>query len=710
MIIDTHRGYIEMLFAFLLTFLIPLTLNAQGEIWVQIENGLFEGIMQPTYQGGFNGAFVDLVDIDSDGDADLSVMQYTGEKTLYRNIRSENGHRWEIDNSYFEGVEDHSGIGYRHRLVDIDQDGDADLFIARSHSLHLYLNIGTGESPIWSLIDTNYQNIETRSYTPFKLTDVDGDGDFDLLIVRSNRISFYENVVVDDKDSLVLRDSDYARNRGAPIWDLEAGDVDGDGDIDLFLDKGFGVWFLENTSTMDTSTWVWSKLQVGLRETFEPPSTLALGDIDKDLDLDFVLGMQVDFLFCIEGCHPEMDLYLSGGGIKFYENIGSTSTPEWDIRSKSYIALDIGDHLAPSFADLDGDGDQDFFIRKNFLLDRSYFYENMGNASEADWYFKSNNYFAFLRGTEYSLSFVDIDNDGDLDLYTGHGYWEDNLSFWIPRGGNISFYRNVGSASTPEWILEEDSIGIDNSGSFKRPTFGDIDNDGDFDLVYGNRAGYVIFYHNVGSIEEPSWAFSDSIYTGGIYASPALGDVDLDGDLDLVVGIRPDTLGVDEGRLLFYRNVGTPDEAIWEYETDTYGGVPLPEWTNPSFVNIDGDGDLDLFVGVRKGGMIYLENQILTSINDNQTGFIPNEIFLSQNHPNPFNPVTTISYSLPVSGEVTLIIYNLLGEEVARLVDGFQQAGEYRLSWNASNVSSGIYFYRLSAGNYTETKKMVLLK
>ena len=143
MIIDTHRGYIEMLFAFLLTFLIPLTLNAQGEIWVQIENGLFEGIMQPTYQGGFNGAFVDLVDIDSDGDADLSVMQYTGEKTLYRNIRSENGHRWEIDNSYFEGVEDHSGIGYRHRLVDIDQDGDADLFIARSHSLHLYLNIGT---------------------------------------------------------------------------------------------------------------------------------------------------------------------------------------------------------------------------------------------------------------------------------------------------------------------------------------------------------------------------------------------------------------------------------------------------------------------------------------------------------------------------------------------------------------------------------------
>ena len=89
---------------------------------------------------------------------------------------------------------------------------------------------------------------------------------------------------------------------------------------------------------------------------------------------------------------------------------------------------------------------------------------------------------------------------------------------------------------------------------------------------------------------------------------------------------------------------------------------------------------------------------------------IPSEYRLSQNHPNPFNPLTNISYSLPRAGEVTLIIYNILGEEVARLADGFQQAGEYRTQWSASNVSSGIYFYRLRSGDYTETKKMVLLK
>ena len=83
---------------------------------------------------------------------------------------------------------------------------------------------------------------------------------------------------------------------------------------------------------------------------------------------------------------------------------------------------------------------------------------------------------------------------------------------------------------------------------------------------------------------------------------------------------------------------------------------------------------------------------------------------LLQNYPNPFNPLTNISYSLPHSGNISLIIYNLLGEEVARLIDGFQPAGEYQAKWNASNVASGIYFYRLQAGDFVQARKMVLLR
>jgi len=83
---------------------------------------------------------------------------------------------------------------------------------------------------------------------------------------------------------------------------------------------------------------------------------------------------------------------------------------------------------------------------------------------------------------------------------------------------------------------------------------------------------------------------------------------------------------------------------------------------------------------------------------------------LSQNHPNPFNPATQISYTLARDGHVKLEIYNLLGQKVATLVDKHQEAGQKRVHWEAKDFSSGIYFYKLTAGDFTATKKMVLIR
>ncbi|KAA0244619.1 MAG: T9SS C-terminal target domain-containing protein, partial [Chlorobiota bacterium] len=83
---------------------------------------------------------------------------------------------------------------------------------------------------------------------------------------------------------------------------------------------------------------------------------------------------------------------------------------------------------------------------------------------------------------------------------------------------------------------------------------------------------------------------------------------------------------------------------------------------------------------------------------------------LSQNYPNPFNPTTTISYSIKTSGEVSLKVYDMLGTEVASLVNENQEAGNYSVTFNASNLPSGIYVYALTSGNFVDTKKLILLK
>jgi len=102
-------------------------------------------------------------------------------------------------------------------------------------------------------------------------------------------------------------------------------------------------------------------------------------------------------------------------------------------------------------------------------------------------------------------------------------------------------------------------------------------------------------------------------------------------------------------------------------------------------------------------------------------GQLPEEYSLSQNYPNPFNPTTLIRYALPaVSGQlaadggswtaVTLEVYNILGRRVATLVDQLQKPGYYNILWDASSLSSGIYFYCLKAGEFSQTRKMLLLR
>jgi len=123
------------------------------------------------------------------------------------------------------------------------------------------------------------------------------------------------------------------------------------------------------------------------------------------------------------------------------------------------------------------------------------------------------------------------------------------------------------------------------------------------------------------------------------------------------------------------------------------------------------DGYLDIIVGNTIGVFHFLNTSVGSDINFSY-GKLPNSFSLSQNYPNPFNPETTISYSIPKSEHVTLKIYDLLGREVATLVNEYKQPGAYNSKFSIVNykLSSGVYFYRLQSGSYSQTKKLILMK
>ena len=158
------------------------------------------------------------------------------------------------------------------------------------------------------------------------------------------------------------------------------------------------------------------------------------------------------------------------------------------------------------------------------------------------------------------------------------------------------------------------------------------------------------------------------------------------------------------------------DRSVRGQKVFQYFSVPLkantthtlvPEWSNLNLSN------LKILIDTGNKGTnddsLILVNQY-TGVNDHTQLNTPNSYSLAQNYPNPFNPTTTIKYTLQFSGRVTLKVYDILGKEVATLVNEEKPAGSYSVVFDAGKLASGIYFYKLQAGNFVATRKMILLK
>jgi len=154
--------------------------------------------------------------------------------------------------------------------------------------------------------------------------------------------------------------------------------------------------------------------------------------------------------------------------------------------------------------------------------------------------------------------------------------------------------------------------------------------------------------------------------------------------------------------------LGGEEKLIYSLDAgSTWTAIPTPD--SSLIFDIIFPDSLHGFAVGREGAIIKYIPPIINFVKGIEER-IPESFSLFQNYPNPFNPSTTISYSIPADGYVTLIVYDVLGNEVASLVDEQKQSGTFDVNFNASNLSSGVYYYQIKAGEFTSTKKLVLMK
>jgi hypothetical protein len=154
-------------------------------------------------------------------------------------------------------------------------------------------------------------------------------------------------------------------------------------------------------------------------------------------------------------------------------------------------------------------------------------------------------------------------------------------------------------------------------------------------------------------------------------------------------------------------------EIISTNQTIDLNGVVYPVTISVDGVNLNVEDAINgsfINSSVKSGENIVINNSFINKLKISSSNITPTEYVLEQNYPNPFNPATTIKFAIPETGNVRLVIYNSLGQQVAELVNSTLEAGNYSYSWDASTVASGMYFYELNTNNFTSVKKMMLLK
>ncbi len=591
-------------------------------------------------------------DYDNDGDLDIAVLGYyvvynesvVDKLILMRNNGPGAGDEWDL--SYFELPLGELTTGNSDMAWgDLDSDADLDLAVGTDGATVIYLNnagtlefISTNLPAYWE--DNSQADFDLRSIS---WADYDNDSDLDLLLPSvfddtafTYRTALMRNDGPDGNGGWMFTETDSVFAPTAHAQSAWA-DYDNDQDLDLLLvninpmmDEGFIRRYRNDSNGVFVGEDILGGLTVEHGEA-------QWGDYDGDGDLDILIAGNI----------KELDSSYTAMALRIYRNDNEVYTP---VEVISCIPCEGWfDLTAATWADYDSDGSMDILLAGNYnsgseIEGRARIYTNADTA-----FIESGNQLPAPRASGDrggTFSWVDIDNDGDLDYFIAGQYF-------VPGGNGLveaqmHLYRNdtPGQNAAPMSPVPLTEVQVSENAILLRWIAGSDDHTPVAALTYDLEL------------------YIDNIPVSVPVRTPEPGNVSAVNEWLLT--------GLEMGD--YQWTLRTVDAA--------YTGSPVA-------------------VGSFTMGYVSVEEPGKD---------LPLAYSLGQNYPNPGNSVTTVSYSIPEDATVSLKVYDITGEEVATLVSGFETAGNHEIRYNTTGLSAGIYFYKIMSGTFSQTKKMIITK